>query len=895
VGHGTHIAGTIAAVGDNGIGIIGVAPRAKVLAVKALDRSGQGSSADGAAAIVYAAENGAQVINLSWTGPPSDTIRMAIDYVTETFDVVVVASAGNGAAPLERGYFPANLPNVLAVGATTHTDETAPFSNFGGPLDLVAPGGGDADPANTVEPQRSILSLWAKDSDLGTSCREECRCRSPECCADPECDGQVCQIVCSPAAWVVGEQYVRLGGTSQAAPHVAGVAALVRRRRPEFTQQQVRQVLRSTADDLGPSAWDEQFGYGRVTAQQAVKVDDIPVAEILVPENRGKVWERNFPLNVIGTAQPSAAGLAQWRLTARPLAGGAPAEVASGTNAIVNGPLGTLELGGRLALQPGQRYVLDLEATDTAGHVARDSKIFLIPNPQFAAVPLPDPYDEGGADPSLSADGQQVAFGRIDRDTPNSVSTWLLDVALRRLERIPNAQDGRLSPDGKFLFYREAVGLPYRSVLRSLADSASVTLALQDLPLNTYWFSLSNEGARLAFLAGGQFEPELANADRSFELFLFDTPEGPVRQVTHGPRGNPGLGLEIQDLVMTPDGQSYAFSAQTDLDPTATTGGNYQVFIYDDRARTVRQLTGRSTVESGGSRPAISSDGSTAAYESNGIFLANLPSGAIEQVVDGTGGPLVPLLSADARTLAFSAWLDLDPAVGNEDLSPEIFIMDIQTRAIRQVTDSVNFPYVRYGTVMDAMGNTFLTAPGELNGLALHPGISRFVRRRSGNRAPILEPLSTIMVSEGKISHTALRARDEEGDAITFHVERYPFGDPHKGRLNGLARSVLQDHRDGTADLELAPYYCTAGRYGLRIAAFDDAGEVGIQEAALEIEQSLHQPDVNVDGRVDSSDLALLIESLFGRHPYPSVACDPSDLNNDALLSAADLVAWCTR
>jgi hypothetical protein len=139
VGHGTHLAGLIAAVPSNGIGMIGVAPRAKIMVVKGLDRSGSGRNEDLAEALVYAAENGARIINASWSGPPSRTIEAAIEYVISAFDVVVVASADNGGVPLERGVYPANLSNVLAVGATTETDERAPFSNFGGPLDLTAP------------------------------------------------------------------------------------------------------------------------------------------------------------------------------------------------------------------------------------------------------------------------------------------------------------------------------------------------------------------------------------------------------------------------------------------------------------------------------------------------------------------------------------------------------------------------------------------------------------------------------------------------------------------------------------------------------------------------------------------------------------------------------------
>jgi subtilisin family serine protease len=129
-GHGTHVAGTIAAVGGNGVGIIGVAPKASVMPVKALSDTGLGVTGEMAQGIIYAAENGARVINASWDGPPSETMREAVEYVTRTFDAVVVAAAGNNHAPLARTRYPAALPDVLTVGATTETDAVASFSKL---------------------------------------------------------------------------------------------------------------------------------------------------------------------------------------------------------------------------------------------------------------------------------------------------------------------------------------------------------------------------------------------------------------------------------------------------------------------------------------------------------------------------------------------------------------------------------------------------------------------------------------------------------------------------------------------------------------------------------------------------------------------------------------------
>lgn len=244
-GHGTHVAGTIAAVGNNGKGIIGVAPKAKVMALKGLDKDGSGYIDRLAQAIVYAADNGAKVINASWGGwvdQAPQVLVEAIDYIHDGKDVVFVAAAGNSNDLMYR-MTPAHLPDVITVAASDHLDRKAPFSNYGTKIDVTAPGGGDRPPPAAYETRRSILSLKAaKAGDRMTH------------------DGKL----------VIGGNYLRQAGTSMAAPHVAGVAALARSLHPEWTAEQVRQAIRMGADDVGTPGFDIYTGYGRVNARKAV-------------------------------------------------------------------------------------------------------------------------------------------------------------------------------------------------------------------------------------------------------------------------------------------------------------------------------------------------------------------------------------------------------------------------------------------------------------------------------------------------------------------------------------------------------------------------------------------------------------------------------------------------
>ena len=216
-GHGTHVAGTAAAV-DNDIGVIGVAPGASLWAVKVLDRTGSGYLSDVIAGIYWAADNGMEVINLS-LGIDKDTLDQysndkqalqdAVDYAYN-IGVVVVAAAGNEGAGEDTVIYPARFDSVIAVAATDYNNDRASWSSTGPAVELAAPG-------------LNIYSTWN--------------------------DGY----------------YNTISGTSMAAPHVAGTAALVISSGVTDASQ-VRDVLQTTADYLGDPSL---YGYGLVDAEEA--------------------------------------------------------------------------------------------------------------------------------------------------------------------------------------------------------------------------------------------------------------------------------------------------------------------------------------------------------------------------------------------------------------------------------------------------------------------------------------------------------------------------------------------------------------------------------------------------------------------------------------------------
>ncbi len=226
-GHGTHVAGIIAAVPNNSRGTAGIMWNCRIMALRCGSRHFEDD--DVSSAIVYAADNGARIINMSWGGDElSYVVRDATKYAYDR-GCILVAAAGNDRKPTV--IYPALHKHIIAVGATDRNDKKAVFSNYGPGLDIVAPG-------------HKIMATLPNNS------------------------------------------YSDLSGTSMAAPVVSGVIGLMLSKRPGMTSDEVRQILRDSADKI-----DDKYltGIGRINARKALTLSSSLFAQISSPDNNHSV------------------------------------------------------------------------------------------------------------------------------------------------------------------------------------------------------------------------------------------------------------------------------------------------------------------------------------------------------------------------------------------------------------------------------------------------------------------------------------------------------------------------------------------------------------------------------------------------------------------------------
>ena len=221
-GHGTWVAGIIAANTNDGYGIAGISWTDRILPVKIMSASGTGSTADLAAGITWAANKGADVINMSVGGfPYSQAIQDAVNHAWSKGAVLVAAAGNNGRL---ENFYPASYDHVVSVSATQPEDEFSRWSSYGPKVDVSAPG----------------------SSVLTTNCTAS---------------------VCQHPDW---GSHTYISGTSFATPNVSGVAALIRARYPSYTPAQVVSRLLNTVDDRGYAGRDDRYGLGRVNAFRAL-------------------------------------------------------------------------------------------------------------------------------------------------------------------------------------------------------------------------------------------------------------------------------------------------------------------------------------------------------------------------------------------------------------------------------------------------------------------------------------------------------------------------------------------------------------------------------------------------------------------------------------------------
>ncbi len=211
-GHGTHTAGTVGAIANNGTGVAGVAFNSPLAICKALDSQGSGTLAAIASCITWLNQQGARIISMSLGGGHGVTLQNAVAAASQNGSLLIASAGNSGDATLN---YPAAYPQVVSVAAVDRRGAHPAFSTANADVEVAAPG-------------VDVLSTW------------------------------------------IGGGYFVASGTSMAAPHAAGVAAIIARRNLGGGPAAWRAKLTASVDDLGPAGHDPQFGFGRVNLAKAV-------------------------------------------------------------------------------------------------------------------------------------------------------------------------------------------------------------------------------------------------------------------------------------------------------------------------------------------------------------------------------------------------------------------------------------------------------------------------------------------------------------------------------------------------------------------------------------------------------------------------------------------------
>lgn len=370
-GHGTHVAGTIAAVGNNTYGVVGLAFQAQILPVKGLSDAGYGNEADLVQAMVYAANNGAVIMNNSWGGSGQSAVfQTAVDYAYG-LGVLVISAAGNNSQDAVYNT-PANVENSMAVSSVTNLDALSSFSNYGVIIDVSAPGGTGPIPSG-ANPYQDVLSTAPPSSQLETS---------------------------GFPIFYGGDlaKYMPLYGTSMAAPHVSGLAALILGLHPTWTHEQVKQAIRQSAIDLAPVGFDTSHGYGRINAYAAMTLSYTPPAASLREPRTSSVLTGTVTVEGVATS----ANFSQYILELG--VGQTPTSFTSLYSSGTQVPSGTLYTWNTIDTADNN-YTLRLRTLNTLSQQSEDRNYLTVDN-VFIASPVAQSLFVVNTTPTVTILGQ---------------------------------------------------------------------------------------------------------------------------------------------------------------------------------------------------------------------------------------------------------------------------------------------------------------------------------------------------------------------------------------------------------------------------------------------------------------------------------------------------------
>ncbi len=696
MGHGTHVAGTIAAVSNNNLGVTGISWYSKVMAVKGLDTRGSGYESWLANTIVYATDNGADVINMSWGGSgESLALADAITYA-DSQGAILVAAAGNSNADVFF-FHPANLPQVIAVAALKYDNSRALFSNWGEKISVAAPG-------------VNVLSLRAANTDMYG-------------------DG----------LHIVNSQYYYASGTSMAAPHVAGAIALLLAHKPTITNEVVRQILTSSADDIGEPGSDIFTGAGCVNANRALDTNSLGMKVKISSPAPMHVFQKNSIIPITGTAsgpnfqkyqlfyakveQPSflePPATPEWAPLNSPIF--MPVE---------NGSLATWNMGS--SVRPGM-YLLKLAVTSTDNLVYTYTTRILVELENIRRVTFDQAWN------------RWLSFS-------DSRISWLSTVFNPTTDRI-NVYNLRTETQGEFTRYNSFPSFP-----PTLSGNYIVWAEVIDQPTQT------------------------------FGIYLYDFTTNIKRQIVTVAN----LRRMSDSVTFLMSGNLIAWLAKTSNTPP---GAGNDIYLYDLMANTTRQITNSHQAGS------FAISGNRIVWiEHSDIYLCDLTTNTTRQITNShrarpyiidisgdriiwlnneTGYPKLCLYDLTTNTTRHVTNYRYDGAVEAKILDDLIVWTD--TRGASYSLDMNIYSYnLATGTEMQV--TSVRSFKSDLN---FSQGRIVWIDERNGhediytvkllNHPPSMLPISNKVVSEGELLTFSINGEDVDNDTLIYSADNLPSG-----------------------------------------------------------------------------------------------------------------------